>query len=102
MEKVHPCIKKIIDADPDTYIIFYVPECPFCRRALELLREKKVSYKGYNIHDIKGGMPRLLEMINKYADWFAFDKKHRTKPIIFKNKKFLGGADQLKEHFKKS
>lgn len=93
-------IKKITDANPDTFVIFFVDECPYCQRALALLREKKVAYKGYNIHDIKGDMPKLLEVLGENYESIGFNKNHRTKPIIFYNKKLIGGYDKLVEYFK--
>lgn len=101
MENIHPIIKKIIAAEPDTYVIFFVYECPYCQRALELLRKSNVKYKGYNINDINGGMTTLLEVLNKNNELVGFNKNHRTKPIIFFNRKFLGGSDELAKHFNK-
>ena len=102
MEDPHPIIKKIINANQDTYIIFYINGCPYCENALTLLRKSGVLYKGYDINTIKGGMPRLLEILNEYAILIDFDRYHVTKPIIFLNKKFLGGYDELSKHLSHS
>jgi len=91
-------IKKIMNADPDTFIIFYVPECPYCRQALELLRKSNVKYKGYIIDKIPGGMPELLKVLIAHKDLINYDITHHTKPIIFYNHKFLGGANELAAH----
>jgi glutaredoxin len=93
-------IGKILNANKDTYVIFFVDECPFCQQALSLLRSKNVQYKGYNIHDINGDMPYLLEVLRKNADLIGFNTSHHTKPIIFYNKKFIGGYDELVKLFK--
>ena len=94
-ENYHPIIKKIVDANKDTYVIFFTRECPYCIKSLNLLRESKVKYKGYDINSIKGGMNRILEMFNKNANIIGFNKKHITKPIIFYNGKFIGGYTEL-------
>ena len=97
----NPIINKILTADDNTYVIFFVYECPYCRRALEMLRKYNIKYKGYNINDIKGGMPELLQVLNSNAEIIGFNTSHRTKPIIFLNKKFIGGSDDLAKHLEK-
>ena len=99
MDVTHTVMRKIVDADPNTYVIFFVYECPYCQKALELLRRSNVKYKGYNINDISGGMPTLLRVLGENAEKIGFDKTHRTKPIIFYDKKFLGGYDDLMRYF---
>jgi glutaredoxin len=98
-DQVNPIIEKIIDAEPDTFIIFFVDECPYCQKALWLLRKNEVKYKGYNIHDIEGGMPALLKVLNDNADLIGFRESHRTKPIVFLNKTLIGGSDNLAKYF---
>ena len=95
MSNDHTIINKILQAEPDTFVIFFVYECPYCQRTLELLRTNKCKYKGYNINDIAGGMPKLLKILNDNAELIQFDKNHRTKPIIFLNSKFIGGYSDL-------
>lgn len=96
---INKIIKKIINAKPGTYVIFFVYECRYCERALNLLRRENVLYKGYNIDEITGGMPKLLSVLNENAKLIGFDPTHQTKPIIFLNGKFLGGANELVAHF---
>jgi len=88
-------IKKIVNADPSTFVMFYVTECPYCQKALELLRRSNVNYKGYLIDNVPGGMPELLKTLTTYKDTIHFNPAHRTKPIIFYNHQFLGGANEL-------
>ena len=95
MAELNPIIQKIINVEPNTYIIFYVPECTYCQQALDLLRTSNVKYKGYNIHQINGSMQNLLEILKQNATLIGFDSSHRTKPIIFLNGKFLGGTREL-------
>jgi len=97
MNGTKPIIRKIVNADPKTYIIFFVSDCSYCQKSLKLLKDSKLAYKGYNINKINGGMQKLLELLNNNAELLAFDPLHKTKPIIFLNGKFLGGYDQLTE-----
>lgn len=93
-------IDKIINSEPNTYIIFFVYECPYSMMALDLLRKSGSKYKGYNINAVKGGMAKLLETFNNNSENINFNKNHKTKPIIFFNKKFIGGYDELSKILK--
>jgi glutaredoxin len=94
-KKIFPKIlAKITEAEPDTYIIFYKETCPYCRNALQILRESGVHYKGYNINKI-GQTQLLLDLFNQNKNKLGFDPAHRTIPLIFYNGKFIGGRDEL-------
>ncbi len=94
-------INKIVDANQGTFVIFFTYDCPYCQRALQLLQQKKVNFKGYDISKINGGMNRLLSVLNQYGDEIDFDRNHRTKPIIFIDGHFIGGYDDLISFFNK-
>jgi len=95
MSQIHPIIKKIIDADTDTFVIFFIYECPYSMKALDFMKDRNLKYKGYNINSINGGMSRLLQILNQNASMINFDPKHKTKPIIFVNGQFVGGFQDL-------
>ena|ERR1700747_2097973 len=88
-------INKILE-NSDKFVIFYTPECPYCKDALHNLRGSGQKYKGYDMNQLNGGKTELLEILNANASVVGFDKNHTTKPIIFHNGKFIGGADTLK------
>jgi glutaredoxin len=94
----NPIIKKIIFAKKGTFIIFFIYECPYSRKALDLLKNNNLSYKGYDINTINGGMEKLLEVLKKNAELINFDIRHKTKPIIFLNGKYLGGFEELSKY----
>lgn len=98
MQNIHPIIDKIVNANSGTYIIFFVYQCRYSMEALNLLRNSKVRYKGYDINDINGingNIGKLLEILNRYSDIINFDRQHKTKPIIFLDGKFIGGYNEL-------
>jgi len=62
--------------------------CPFCDSAKELL-----TLKGYEIEERIVGAPYTKE------DLIAAVPDARTVPQIFLDDQYIGGYDQLKEHF---
>ena len=91
-------MNKIINSDPDTYIIFYDPDCKYCMNSIYLFRDNAVAYKGYQIHKIPGGLKTLLNIFKCNSEELEFNNYHTTKPLIFHNGKFVGGYDELKEY----
>lgn len=90
-------IAKILEADPDTWIIFYREGCPYCDRARDKLRTSEVKYKAYDINKDIGGKNVLLKALTDHKDEINFDTTHTTVPIVFYNKIFIGGSDKLIE-----
>lgn len=91
--------KKVID-NQDKYVIFYSEWCGYSQKAIELLKEKNVSFKGYIIDKIKGNLHELLIALKKTSSITNFDIEHKTRPIIFKNGVFLGGYSELMKDLK--
>lgn len=98
MVKADVAIQKIYQY-PDTYVIFFTYECPYCQRAMSLLKENNVTWKGYNINDISGGQDELLRSLNykRLLDEYnrTHNTVHRTRPFVFYNEKFVGGLSDL-------
>lgn len=92
-------INRILRAPRDVFIIFYVDTCPYCRNALNFLRQRNYSYKAYDIDRIDGGMYTLLNALNQDAYLVDFDTRHRTKPLIFLNGRFVGGYNELTRYY---
>lgn len=67
-----------------TVEIYYAPWCPYCRRAKQLLDEKKVNYTLIDVDE----EPAERETMQKRG------AKH-TIPQIFINDKSIGGCDEL-------
>lgn len=88
-------IEKITGSKPGSYVIFYVNACPYCQNALALLRKSGVYYKGYDMDKISGGTAYVLNVLSQHAALTRFDKNHKTKPIIFWDRRFLGGYTEL-------
>lgn len=78
------------EAPRPQFVIYYSVECPFCMRAIKLLQEKRARFVAVKIDDFAA----LIKKLGK-----KLPKTHRTKPIIFKSGKFLGGYAELAAHF---
>jgi len=93
--------KKILDyKDENLFIIFYSLSCGFCVNAINTLKENKLSFKGYDIDKIKGGLGKLLYCLNQNKNETNFNESHTTKPIIFYKGKFIGGFTDLQSFLK--
>ena len=95
IDKKNIIIRKIIEANKDTFIIFFTYGCYYSEKALEILRKNNLPYKGYDINMIDGGLQKLLSVFNDNKILLNYNPDHRTKPIIFINGKFLGGMTEL-------
>ncbi len=73
-----------------TFTIYYSNECKYCRLALELLRKKRANFRAVEIDDFGALLKKLGAQV---------PQTHRTKPIIFKDGKFLGGYTDLAKYY---
>ena len=65
--------------------IYYWTTCPFCMRALALLKAKGVDYEG---HDITGDEAARAKMVERTGG-------PKTVPQIFIDDKHYGGCDDI-------
>lgn len=96
-KKLSKIIKKIID-NYGKFIIFYSPWCPYSINAIKLIDSKTSKYKAYEIDEEKGlGLAYILKNCISNAELLQFDCNHKTRPLIFYKKKFIGGYTELVE-----
>ena len=81
--------------------MFYIDRgnCIYSYKAIELLKGKQKSFKGYLIKRNRGGEDKLNELLyclEKNKNQTHFNAKHYTLPIIFYRGKFIGGSDDLR------
>jgi len=85
------------------YTIFYREGCPYCKKALFLLKDKNVKKidieNKLKINDDKIDKNKLLEILKKNIK--SFDNNHTTVPLIFKGLQFIGGCKELEEYLNK-
>ncbi len=65
-------------------LIYLTPWCPYCNRALALLRRKGADFKAIDVT----GQPDV-------RDWLEELSGQHTVPQIFINRRSIGGCDEL-------
>mgnify|MGYP000695775914 CR=1 FL=1 len=78
------------------YTIFYSKECPYCKEALNILKNK--TYKGYDFEKNNTSKDEILDALRNIELDENSKKRlmsHNTKPIIFYKQRFIGGLDNL-------
>ena len=70
-----------------SYVILSRPNCPFCTKAEDLLKEHRMPWKHYDIYEDKW----LLTLVKEAG--------HKTVAIIFdETGKHIGGYTDLEKH----
>ena len=83
----------------DIFIIFYSDWCGYCSKSIDLLKKNNMAFKGYKIDKIKGGIKTLLVNLTKSKAITGLNEDHKTRPIIFRNGKYIGGYHELLNEF---
>jgi glutaredoxin len=79
------------------YIIFGLSTCIFCQKTIQLLESKNIKYKYYIIDDFYNlFFKTFINLANTYPN-FDIDKTHKTVPVVFYKKNFIGGFTSLNE-----
>ena len=73
------------------YTLYIKPECPFCQKAIKFLDSKQLQYTRINVYDYGGKDKVVQDLYNKNF----LKKLQHTVPIVFKNKRYIGGCDDL-------
>jgi len=97
--KVKKLYKKI-NNDNKEIIIFGLSFCLYSKKVIELLKKNNISYKYYLIDDYFNLFFKVLSEIAKYFPNFEINEKHKTVPVIFYKKKFIGGFTEISKYLK--
>lgn len=95
MEKKISKLYKKINNDNVKIVIFGLSYCGYTEEAIKFLKKKKIPYKYYIIDKYYTIFLEMLTKIGKENENLEIDLNHKTFPIIFLNKKFLGGYNEL-------
>ena len=72
-----------------TYTIYTIRGCGYCKATKLFIKQKKLKSKEIKV--TQKNASDIFKKIDKYTN------SYRYFPIIFKNKKFIGGYDQIKK-----
>jgi glutaredoxin len=97
--KVKKLYKKIND-DNKEIIIFGLSYCLYTKKVIELMKKNKISYKYYLIDNYFNLFFNILSEISKYFPNFKINNEHKTIPIIFYKKKFIGSFTEIFKYLK--
>ena len=81
------------------YIVFGLSTCIFCKNTIQLLTEKNIKYKYYQIDDIYNLFFKSFKNLANIYSNLKIDITHKTIPVIFYKKKFIGGYTNLNNIF---
>lgn len=78
--------------------IYYSPECPYCKNALSLVKQRSKSLKlninNYNINEF-GGKLNVIKQLHTH-NFLKKCNENMTVPIVFIDGKYIGGFSELK------
>jgi glutaredoxin len=87
-----------INNNKNTFLIFGLSTCKYCKNALEFAEKNSLQFKYYEMDKYYEIFIPILEKITELYPSFDIDSTHQTFPVIFYNKKFIGGCSELKKY----
>ncbi len=86
--------KKIFESDCPI-IIFGLSYCGYCEASKNYLKTKNLSYKYYKIDNIYDIFFIKINELSRLHPELNINLSHKTFPVIFLNKQFIGGYTEL-------
>ena len=78
-----------------TVIFFGLSYCPYSLKTKEYLKLHNIKYKYYKIDKYYNNFFIILQKLSDINPNLNININHKTFPVIFYNKKFIGGYDNL-------
>lgn len=78
------------------YLIISKKNCIYCDKSKDLLKEKNISYTIMNCDNILNGQNNINIFLEYMCELIGYE--YMTFPMIFFDKKFIGGFNQLVKH----
>ena len=87
-------IMEFPEPQPNEFTIYSKSGCPNCVKTKQLLNNHHLNYKVIDCHEfLLENKEEFLLFIKKLAE-----KEYRTFPMVFDDKKFVGGFDDTKTY----
>lgn len=77
------------------FVVFGLSTCIFCKKTIELLDTKGIKYKYYLIDNFFNLFFNTFINLSQTYPNLDIDPTHKTVPVIFYKKKFIGGYTNL-------
>jgi glutaredoxin len=71
--------------------VYYRSSCPYCQKALEYIKKKRLTCVYREIDDY-GGKENVFGVLKKEK---RIPNSYNTVPVIFNNSEFIGGYNEL-------
>lgn len=81
------------------FVVFGLSTCVFCKETINLLENNKLKYKYYLIDDYYNIFFKTLVNLSQKYPFLNIDSSHKTVPVIFYSKRFIGGFTDLNKMF---
>ena len=94
ISKAEQMLEKI-NLNEDTFLIFGLSTCKYCKKALEYSKINSIQFKYYEMDKYYEIFIPILNKLTEFNNKLNIDSTHHTFPVIFYNKKFLGGYTDL-------
>jgi glutaredoxin len=82
----------------DTFLIFGLDSCTYCKKTLEFVNKNSLQFKYYSMDKYYPIFIPILQKLSELDNKLNIDQSHRTFPVIFYNGKFVGGYSSLIEY----
>ena len=89
-----------INFNEDTFLIFGLSTCKYCKNVLEFSKTNSLQFKYYEMDKYYEIFIPILNKLTELDFELNIDPTHRTFPVIFYNKKFIGGYSDLIKYIK--
>lgn len=93
-EKTRQILQKI-DENKNTYLIFGLSTCGYCKKAILYVKENNISFKYYEMDKYYKIFIPILKKLSNMKPSLEIKPEHDTFPVIFRNGKFIGGYTDL-------
>ena len=98
-KKVNKLYNKI-NNNNEEIILFGLSYCKYCKDTIKMLIKKNITFKYYIIDKHFNIFFDILLKVSELYPNLKIINSHKTVPVIFMNKKFIGGYTNLKNILK--
>ena len=76
-------------------IVFGLLNCMYCKKTIEILKKNNINFRYYPIDKYFKLFFKILQKLNELYPNLNINTSHKTVPVIFYKKKFVGGYNEI-------